>query len=396
MTDSNQTPQETRTHTANGNGKRRGRMLGITILLIIMLIAYGVWWQLFARHYENTDDAYVSGNVVQVTPQVSGTVLAIHADDTELIQAGKPLIELDRADAQVALDQAEAQLAQTVREVRTLFVNNNTLKANIALRTAERDKARADLTRRQQLIATGAVSKEELEHAQVAVQGADAALQATRDQLASNQVLTDHTSVEKHPNVQRAAAQVRNAYLAYVRTTLSAPITGYIAKRSVQVGQRVAAGTPLLSIVPLHTLWVDANFKEVQITNIRIGQPVTLISDLYGSKMTYHGNVIGLAAGTGSAFALLPAQNASGNWIKVVQRIPVRISLDPQELKTHPLRIGVSMQVKIDVAKTDGTSLTTGAVRTTPAYKTEIFEAAGKEADTRITRIIADNTATAK
>ncbi|MGS0744203.1 HlyD family secretion protein [Glaciimonas sp. GG7] len=382
-----ETPVETK-------GKRRGLLIVTTVILIILLIAYGAYWFVFARHYEGTDDAYVSGNVVQVTPQVSGTVIAINADDTELVHAGKALIELDQADAKVALDQAEAQLAQTVREVRTLFVNNSALNANVTARQSEVNKARADLARRQQLIATGAVSKEELEHAKVALQAADAALQATVEQLASNHVLTDKTNVAQHPNVLRAAAQVRTMYLNYARTTLPAPITGYIAKRSVQVGQRVAAGTTLLSIVPLNALWVDANFKEVQISNMRIGQPVTLKSDLYGSKIEYHGKVSGLAAGTGSAFALLPAQNASGNWIKIVQRIPVRITLDPKELETHPLRIGVSMDVNVDIANTEGTSLTAGsAARTMPAYKTDVFDKSGDEADAIIHRIIAANNA---
>ncbi len=400
MTTPNQTPQEPSAAAAsaapapvatNGNGKRRGLLIGVTIALIIVLIAYGIWWFIYARHYEGTDDAYVGGNVVQVTPQVGGTVLAIHTDDTELAQVGSPLVDLDQADAKVALASAEAQLAQTVRQVRTLFVNNNALASNVTARAAELDRARSDLARRSQLISTGAVSKEELEHAKVAVQGAEAALQATREQLASNKVLTDRTTVDQHPNVLNAAAQVRNAYINLARTTLLAPTTGYVAKRSVQVGQRVAAGTPLLSIVPLNALWVDANFKEVQINNMRIGQPVTLKSDLYGSKIEYHGTVVGLAAGTGSAFALLPAQNASGNWIKIVQRIPVRISLDPKDLETHPLRIGVSMDVSVDVAKTDGTSLTAGTARTAPAYTTDVFDKSGQEADARIASIIAAN-----
>ncbi|GAC1323827.1 MAG: EmrA/EmrK family multidrug efflux transporter periplasmic adaptor subunit [Collimonas sp.] len=398
MTTPNQTPQEPSAAAAAAapapvaaNGKRRTLLIGVTIALIIVLIAYGIWWFIYARHYEGTDDAYVGGNVVQLTPQVGGTVLAINADDTELVQAGKPLVELDQADAKVALASAEAQLAQTVRQVRTLFVNNNALASNVTARTAELERARSDLARRSQLISTGAVSKEELEHAKVAVQGAEAALQATREQLASNKVLTDRTTVEQHPNVLNAAAQVRNAYINLARTTLLAPTTGYVAKRSVQVGQRVAAGTPLLSIVPLNALWVDANFKEVQINNMRIGQPVTLKSDLYGSKIEYHGKVVGLAAGTGSAFALLPAQNASGNWIKIVQRIPVRISLDPKDLETHPLRIGVSMDATVDVAQTEGTSLTAGTARTAPAYTTDVFDKSGQEADARIAGIIAAN-----
>ena len=374
------------------NGKRRGLLIAFSTLLAIVLIGYGIWWMVFARHYESTDDAYVAGNVVQVTPQVGGTVLAINADDTDLVQAGKPLVELDRADAKVALDQAEAQLAQTVREVRTLFVNNGTLAANVKVRSDEVERAAADLKRRQELAGTGAVSKEEVEHARSALQSAEAALQATREQLNANRVLTDRTSVAKHPNVQRAAGQVQAAYLAYSRATLPAPITGYIAKRSAQVGQRIAAGTPLLSIVPLDALWVDANFKEVQVARMRIGQPVTLQSDIYGSDVAYHGKVLGLAAGTGAAFALLPSQNASGNWIKIVQRIPVRIALDPAELEAHPLRIGLSMQIKVDIADDHGTSLTNGAPgRSLPAYKTAVFDNAGQEADALIARIIADN-----
>jgi membrane fusion protein (multidrug efflux system) len=371
---------------------RRARlMIGVTLILLLALVAYGVWWLLFARHSQSTDDAYVAGNVVQVTPQVGGTVLAINADDTELVQAGAPLIELDRRDAKVALEQAQAQLAQTVREVRTLFANNSALQANVDLRGADLERAREDLKRRRQLNGTGAVSNEEIEHAKSALRNAESALQAAREQLASNRALIDHTSVARHPNVQRASAQLEAAYLAYARTTIPAPIAGYVAKRSVQVGQRVAAGAPLLSIVPLDALWVDANFKEVQIAQMRIGQPVTLHSDLYGSDVVYHGKVAGLAAGTGAAFALLPTQNASGNWIKVVQRVPVRITLDAKELAQRPLRIGVSMQAEVDVADSDGSALTAGAARSAPAYRTTAFDSAGQEAEALIARVIADN-----
>jgi len=371
--------------------KRRTLLIFVTILLLLVAIAYGVWWLIFASHYESTDDAYVAGNVVQVTPQIGGTVVAINIDDTELVQAGAPLIKLDQADAEVALRQAEAQLAQTVREVRTLFTNNDALAANVALRSADVQRARSDLARRQELISTGAVSGEEVEHAKSALQAAESALQATREQLASNRALTDNTTIAKHPNVQRAAAQLRSAYLARARTELPAPISGYVAKRSVQVGQRVAAGTPLLSIVPLDTLWVDANFKEVQIARMRIGQPVTLHADSYGSKVEYHGKVVGLAAGTGSAFALLPAQNASGNWIKVVQRLPVRISLDPKELAANPLRIGLSMRVEVDIKQDQGTSLTGSAARNDNPYQTNVFDVAAQHADEEIAAIIAAN-----
>ncbi|HEY8607897.1 MAG TPA: efflux RND transporter periplasmic adaptor subunit [Noviherbaspirillum sp.] len=384
---------ETSNATSNQSSKTgRGRlMILFTIVVVLALIAYGAWWAIFARHAETTDDAYVGGNVVQVTPQAGGTVVAIHADDTELVQAGAPLVELDRRDAQVALDQAQAQLAQAVREVRNLYANNSTLEASVRLRSADLQRAREDLARRQELSGSGAISREEIEHARSAVRSAESALDAARRQLASNQVLTDRTSVARHPNVQRAAAQVEAAHLAYARAVIPAPITGYVAKRSVQVGQRVAPGAPLLSIVPLDMLWVDANFKEVQISRMRIGQPVTLHSDLYGSDVVFHGKVAGLSAGTGSAFSLLPAQNASGNWIKVVQRVPVRVTLDPDELRAHPLRVGVSMEARVDISDAAGTSLAAGAVRAEPAYRTDAFAASGKEAEALIARIIADN-----
>ncbi|MDY7538161.1 HlyD family efflux transporter periplasmic adaptor subunit [Undibacterium sp. RTI2.1] len=379
-------------NTPPPNGKRRGLLIIVTIVLIVVAIAYAFWWFTIGSHFENTEDAYAAGNVVQVTPQVAGTVLAIHADDTELVQVGKPLIELDRADAKVALDQAEAQLAQTVREVRVLFANNAPLQANVSTRLTEVERAKSDLARRQQLVSTGAVSSEEVDHARSAVQSAESALLAAREQLASNSVLTDRTNVEQHPNVLRAEARVRETYLAYARTSLPAPMSGYIAKRSVQVGQRVAAGSPLLSIVPLNSLWVDANFKEVQLAHMRIGQDVTLESDLYGSSVEYHGKVAGLSAGTGSAFALLPAQNASGNWIKVVQRVPVRIALDEKELATHPLRIGLSMQVKVDISQQKGSPVAGSApLRNTADYKTTVFEQSGKEADDRIAQIVTNN-----
>jgi membrane fusion protein (multidrug efflux system) len=363
---------------------------------VIAAIAYGAWWALVARNFEHTEDAYAAGNVIQVTPQIAGTVVAIHADDTELVQAGKPLIELDKTDAKVALEQAEAQLAQTVREVKVLFANNASLQANIDVRSTDVERAKSDLARRQTLLSSGAISTEELEHAKNALKTAEAALLATREQLSSNRALTENTTVTQHPNVLRAATKVREAMLAYNRASLPAPVSGYIAKRAVQIGQRVNAGAPLLSIVPLNSLWVDANFKEVQLAHMRIGQDVTLHSDLYGSDVEYHGKVIGLSAGTGSAFALLPAQNASGNWIKVVQRVPVRISLDPKELEAHPLRIGVSMQVQVNISQQQGAPVTANAAaRTTPAYQTSVFEQNGKDVEQRIASIINANLSTA-
>lgn len=364
-------------------------LLSLTAAIVVAGIGYGVYWGMYARHFENTDDAYVAGNVVQVTPLVGGTVVSISADDTQLVTAGQPLIQLDRADSQVALEQAEAQLAQAVREVRTLYVNNGSLAANVALREADVAKARDDLRRRQAIAGSGAVSNEEISHAQSALKGAESALLAAREQLASNKVLTDQTTVEKHPNVQRAAASLRSAYLSFARSAMPAPVTGYVAKRSVQVGQRVAAGAPLMAVVPLDQVWVDANFKEVQITHMRIGQPVTLEADVYGSKVEYQGKVAGFSAGTGSAFSLLPAQNATGNWIKVVQRLPVRIALDPQQLKDHPLRVGLSMTVKVDVRREEGAAMAPAA----PAkpMQTDVYDKVAQDADQLIARIIAAN-----
>lgn len=390
------TPSQVAPETLPPPAKRRILMIGVSVVLLIVLIAYLAWWAFFARYYESTDDAYVAGNVVQVTPQVSGTVVAIHADDTELVQVGKPLIELDRADAKLALEQAEAQLAQTIREVRVLYTNNGALTANLAVRIGDVERTREDLARRQELSATGAVSKEELAHARNALQSAESAMTATREQLAANRVLTERTTVSQHPTVQRAAGRVKEAYLAYARMSLPAPLTGYVAKRSVQIGQRVTAGTPLLSLVPLNAVWVDANFKEGQIAQMRIGQLVTLHSDLYGSDAEYHGKIAGLAAGTGSAFSLLPAQNASGNWIKIVQRLPVRIALDPKELAEHPLRIGLSMQVKVSIAHKEGGPLAASpAARTLPAYETDVFAALGQQADARVADILQANGASA-
>lgn len=386
------------------NPLRRKALTAVAAVVALGAAAWGACYALVLNHYESTDNAYVQGNVVQITPQVGGTVLAINADDTDFVKAGQPLVKLDPADARMALDQAEAQLAQTVREVRTLFANNAALKAQIALREADVARAQSDLLRAQDdvnrrapLVAGGAVGQEEFNHANAqlaaaksAVAGAQSALQAAREQLVANQTLTDGTSVEQHPNVQRASARVREAYLALRRAALPAPVDGYVAKRNVQVGQRVQAGSPLLTVVALDQLWVDANFKESQLQKLRIGQPVSLVADVYGKKVEYHGTVAGLGAGTGAAFALLPAQNATGNWIKVVQRVPVRITLDAAQLAEHPLRVGLSMEVKVDVSEQGGRMLA-DAPRTQAVARTTVFDELDHDADGEVRRIIAAN-----
>jgi membrane fusion protein, multidrug efflux system len=392
----------------NGSTTRRKILTAMIAVLVIAGVIYGVWYKLVASHYESTDDAYVQGNVVQITTQVAGTVVAIKADDTDYVKAGQDLVLLDKADAQVALDQAEAQLAQTVREVRTVYANNATLSATIAAKETDVATARSELQRatddykrREALVATGAVSGEEMQHVQTAladaksrVAAAEANLVASREQLASNQSLTEGTTVAHHPNVERAGARVREAYLALARTTVPAPVDGQLAKRSVQLGQRVQPGAPLMAIVPLNHLWVDANFKEVQLRNMRIGQTVALESDVYGSHATYHGKVIGLSAGTGSAFSLLPAQNATGNWIKVVQRVAVRIELDDKELAANPLRIGLSMVVKVDTKNQDLPQLSSAA-RSDDGFHTSAFDTQFANADAMVKTIIDANLGTA-
>ncbi|HSV61580.1 MAG TPA: efflux RND transporter periplasmic adaptor subunit [Variovorax sp.] len=386
------------------NGNRRKALSALAAVVVVAGAGWGAYEWLVASHYETTDNAYVQGNVIQITPQITGTVMSIMADDTDFVKAGQPLVKLDPADARVALDQAEAALAQTVRQVRTLYLNNGSLAAQVALRQADIVKAQSDiaraqddLQRRKALSGNGAVSKEELNHAETALSNARSALSAAqagvtsaKEQLASNQSLTEGTSVEQHPSVQAAAAKVREAYLATQRVDLPAPVDGYVAKRTVQLGQRVAAGTPMMSVVPLGQVWVDANFKEVQLRNIRIGQPVKLTADVYGSKVEYSGKVAGLGVGTGAAFALLPAQNATGNWIKVVQRVPVRIALDEAQLKSNPLRVGLSMDAQVDVSSKDGKILA-DAPRPAALSQTKVYSALDQGADAEVQRIIAAN-----
>jgi membrane fusion protein (multidrug efflux system) len=398
------TAPETTNSAPQGNPARKKALSAVAAAVVLGGIAYTAYWAMVLNHYESTDNAYVQGNVVQLTPQVGGTVVAINADDTDHVKAGQVLVKLDPADAQVALDQAEAQLAQTVREVRTLYANNGTLKAQIDLREAdlarsqsELARAQDDVTRRAPLVATGAVGKEEFNHvnsqlaaARSSVAAAQSALLAAREQLVSNQTLTDGTALEQHPNVMRASARVREAYLALKRADLLAPVDGYVAKRSVQLGSRVQAGAPLMSVIALDQVWVEANFKESQLQKLRLGQPVTLVADVYGKKVEYTGAIEGLGAGTGSAFALLPAQNATGNWIKVVQRVPVRIKLDAKQLVEHPLRVGLSMDAKVDISKTDGRMLA-DASRVSTVAQTAVFEQNNTAADAEVRKIIVAN-----
>jgi membrane fusion protein (multidrug efflux system) len=374
------------------NSNNRNRTLGLTILGVVVLVGAVIWfarWFLVSSHYESTDDAYISSDLVQITSEISGTVLSVNVDDTQSVERGALLAQLDPADARVAANAAEAELARAVRNVRGLFAQRDQLRAQIAQRESDVKRAQDDVSRREGLLSDGAVSGEELSHVHDALTAARAALDGARQQLNATEAQISGTTIETHPQVLDAEAAVRNAALALHRTQLRAPVAGVIAKRSVQVGQRVAAGAPLMGLVPLDDVWVDANFKEVQLRNIRVGQPVALHADLYGSHVEYHGKIAGLSAGSGSAFALLPAQNASGNWIKIVQRFPVRIVIDPQDLKSHPLRVGLSMLAEVDVHDASGPVVST-QVRTVP-QPTQASAGDDPSLELRIQSIVAQN-----
>ncbi len=371
------------------NGKRRLRLVLLAVVTLVALGGYGSYWYLHSRHFEETDDAYVASDLVQITSEVAGSVTAVYVDDTQHVERGQLLVQLDDADAQVAMASAQAELARSVRQVRSLFAQADGLQAQINERQVALRSARADLARRQQVAADGAVSSEEVQHALDQVAQLQAALDVSHESLRSTQAQIADTQIETHPQVLAAAARVREAGLALRRTRIVAPTTGTVARRGVQIGARIAPGAPLMAVVPLDQVWVDANFKEVQLAGIRIGQPVELHSDLYGKDVGYHGKIAGLGAGSGSAFALLPAQNASGNWIKIVQRVPVRIALDPAELKEHPLRVGLSMTATVDLHDASGPLVAT-QLRAEPQRVT-INEQRDAEVQQQIARIIADN-----
>lgn len=369
---------------------RKKSLLLLSLFFIAVAVGAGSWWFWVLRGSETTDDAYVAGNIVPVMPQVAGNVLSLHVDDTQLVQAGIPLVELDPTDAKLALARSEIQLAQTLRQVQQQMAELKQFDATIDLRQAELDRAAGDQNRREVLGLSNAVGKEEVLHARQNVLAGQAALRLAIQQRKTLQAKLKNTPLAEQPEVRQAAEQVRQAWLDLQRTTILSPVRGVIAKRSVQVGSHVAVGTPLMAVVPLDQLWVDANFKEVQLASMRIGQPVELKADLYGDSIVYHGEVEGLAAGTGSVFSLLPAQNATGNWLKVVQRLPVRIKLRADELQQHPLRLGLSMLVTVDVRKTDGPLLTEAPAKTTLATSASLHvDLSG--ANERIARIIADN-----
>jgi membrane fusion protein (multidrug efflux system) len=387
---------ETKVEPPRKKGKRGFLLRALVIVIVLAAIAWTLWYFLEGRWYADTDDAYVHGNVVQITPQVPGTVVSIGAEDGDLVHAGQVLVKLDPNDAEVALDASEANLARTVRQVRGMYSSVAGAQADMKARKVALGKARADYKRRQNLAKSGAISSEELAHARDALNAARSGLSAATQKYQGSKVLVDDTVVASHPDVQVAAAKLRAAYLSDARTTLLAPVDGYVAKRSVQVGQRVQPGTPLMAVVPLHGVWIDANFKETQLNDMRIGQPVDIESDVYGSAVKYKGKVESLGIGTGSAFSLLPAQNATGNWIKIVQRIPVRVVFtDPKQLDKHPLRLGMSLTVDVSLHDQSGPTLAQQAP-SQPIFSTDIYKQQLAKADAAIKQIIHANMAGGK
>ena len=391
--DNNAQPQD-KAAPEKKSGKRK--LMLFIVLIVVVLAGLGVWayHELYGRFNESTDDAYVNGNVVEITPLVTGTVISIGADDGDLVHAGQVLLQFDPADAKIALQNAQANLAKSVRQVRGLYSNVDGMKAQVNARRSDVQKAQDNFNRRRSLAAGGAISQEELSHARDDLSSAQSALNNALQQLASTSALVDATVISDHPDVQVAAAQLRDAYLANARTTLIAPVTGYVAKRTVQLGQRIQPGTATMAVIPLNQLWIDANFKETQLRNMRIGQTVEIESDIYGSDIKYSGTIDSLGAGTGSAFALLPAQNATGNWIKIVQRVPVRIHINADELAKHPLRIGLSTVVDVDLHDQSGPVLAQQPPQKA-SFTTNVYDQQLGEADAMIARLIHDNSAAA-
>ncbi|KJV35854.1 hemolysin D [Luteibacter yeojuensis] len=367
----------------------------LSVIAAVFIIAGLTWLLLYIFVFtqrEKTDDAYVKGDMVTISSRVQGTVVEVAVEETDRVHAGQVLIKLDPVDARVSLMNAEGQLAQAVREAQAKVQQANQADAAIPQRRAQYEQARDEYNRRHPLLERRAVSAEEVDTGKRQMQQAQAALQAAEREAAAAHAQVDGTDIENYPAVVQARSQFRNAWVNSGRNAIVSPIEGYAARRQVQVGQRIQPGQDLLTVVPLQDLWVDANFKETQLEHIRIDQPVTVETDMY-SDFKYHGKVVGLNAGTGSAFSLLPAENATGNWIKVVQRLPVRIAIDANDLRKHPLRVGLSTYVTVDTHDRDGHVLAESP-RTKPLAVTNVYEQEMAQADEKAKEIIAANTVT--
>jgi membrane fusion protein, multidrug efflux system len=375
---------------AKNPGKRRRALLIVAAVFVLAALIWIALWVFVFSHREKTDNAYVGGNQVTISAQVPGTVVAILADDTQRVEAGQVLVRLDPTDAQVRLAQARSALAQAVRGVRQQTSSATGADAQVAASKLQLARLQADLQRRLPLLTLHAESPEVIQHLRDGVAEARAAVNAATAQAAAAHAATEGTDVEQNPAVMQARANFRAAWIAAQRNAILAPVSGYVAQRSVQLGNSVQPGQQLMTVVPLHDLWVDANFKESQLQHIRIGQPARVESDVYGSDVEFHGKVVGLGAGTGSAFSLLPAQNATGNWIKVVQRVPVRIALDDRELDKHPLRVGLSTEVTVDITDDRGAVLAQAPAHQ-PVAETSVYDRMMDKADDEARHIIQAN-----
>ncbi|WP_428036261.1 efflux RND transporter periplasmic adaptor subunit [Amphritea sp.] len=374
------------------SAKKSRRVLLSSLLMVVLVAGAGVFGYeyLYGRFYEDTEDAYVDGDRVQIGSQISGTVVRINVDDGDYVEQGQVLVELDPSDKSIALEQAKADLATAVRQVRGLFASVDNYRAQVETRKLQLQQARSDFNRRRKLGSAGALSEEAMSHSRDALGEAENALTSAQQQLNSTLALVEGTTIATHPSVQTAAAALHQAYINHARTHLVAPVSGYVAMRNVQPGSRVEPGQPLMAVVPLDQLWISANFKETQMRKMQIGQSVDVVADLYGDEVHYQGRIESLGVGTGGAFSLLPAQNASGNWIKIVQRVPVRIGLKRDELQQHPLRIGMSTQVQVDLRQQDGDVLAS-IPHLQARYTTDVYEHRIKEADMLAAQLIRDN-----
>ena len=368
------------------NGARRRGFAILGVVILVAAVAYGVYWFVEGQNFASTDDAYVGGDIVAVTARENGTILAIHADSTQSVSRGQILVEMDPVKAKVNMQAAEADLAKTVRMVRAKFSHVDELRAQMAAAHVTLAQAQSDLRRR--TMAGDTVSQEELIHARDAVTAAEAQIHVIDSSIAQALASVEGTDVANNPEVLASISQLRSAAITLDHMQLEAPVSGVVAQRTVQLGQQVAQGTPLMAVVPVDAVWIDGNFKEGQLANMRVGQPVEVKADVYGD-VSYHGKVAGFGAGSGSAFALLPPQNASGNWIKIVQRVPVRIMLDPTELREHPLRVGLSVGVKVDIRNPSGAPL--GSPTAAHEIRGDAGDAGGAGTDAIISRILAEN-----
>ena len=384
--------KQTDTQTSSNN-KSQQRKKGLSIfILLLLLIAIGsaAYWFFFVKGFEETEDAYVSGNQVMVSSQVAGNISKINVDNMDPVQAGDVLLELDDTNAKLSFEQAKSNLANAVRQISQLNYTVKQLKSAVRANEITLAQAQGNLNRRVQLVKDGAIDKESFQHAKEAVELAKANLTTSQNQLEANQALLLDGPLSEQPQIQSAVSNLKQAWLNLERTKIRSPIKGYVARRNAQVGQAVSVGGALMAVVNTDQMWLDANFKETQLTHMRIGQPVEIHFDLYGKDKTFDGKVVGIEMGTGSAFSLLPTQNATGNWIKVVQRVPVRIQLDPQQLAENPLRIGLSATVKVNVTDSQGETLRHQAPSTT-LYSTNVLQYDESSVNNLIESIIRDN-----